>query len=89
MRDRMVIEFCSAASVPVAIAKAGGHAGNIPDTVDIHFASIRIAAHRWRDGRCNSAHVRGVDLIFSYLTGEISSLHLRFGSATGHFVFQM
>lgn len=54
MRDGMAIDTCRAASVPAAIAMAGGYARNVFDTVDIHFAIVGIAAQRWRDFRCRS-----------------------------------
>lgn len=44
LRDRMVLQFCRDAGVPVAIAMAGGYARRIEDTVDIHFATVRVAA---------------------------------------------
>lgn len=43
-RDRMVLDHCHKAGLPVAITMAGGYAPNIEDTVDIHFQTIRIAA---------------------------------------------
>lgn len=43
-RDRMVLELCHAGGIPVAVAMAGGYARRIEDTVDIHFATVRIAA---------------------------------------------
>lgn len=49
-RDRMVFELCGAASVPPAVTMAGGYAGNIGDSVDIHFATVATAAHCFRAG---------------------------------------
>jgi acetoin utilization deacetylase AcuC-like enzyme len=43
-RDRIVLELCREASVPVAIAMAGGYARNVEDIVRIHLQTIRIAA---------------------------------------------
>jgi acetoin utilization deacetylase AcuC-like enzyme len=43
-RDRMVLAICRDAGVPVAVTMAGGYARNIADTVDIHFATVRVAA---------------------------------------------
>lgn len=42
-RDRLVIERCRGARVPVAITMAGGYAPNVNDTVDIHFATVNLA----------------------------------------------
>jgi acetoin utilization deacetylase AcuC-like enzyme len=46
-RDALVLDALAAASVPVAIAMAGGYAENIDDTVDIHFATVRLALERF------------------------------------------
>jgi acetoin utilization deacetylase AcuC-like enzyme len=43
-RDRLVLSACRAAGVPVAVAMAGGYARDTEDTVDIHVATLRIAA---------------------------------------------
>ena len=43
-RDRLVLEQCRRRNVPVAIAMAGGYARDIDDTVDIHYATVRLAA---------------------------------------------
>lgn len=43
-RDRMVFDLCRSAGLPVAVAMAGGYGRRIEDTVDIHFATVRIAA---------------------------------------------
>lgn len=43
-RDRMVLEYCRGAGLPVAITMAGGYARNVADTVDIHFETVRLAA---------------------------------------------
>jgi acetoin utilization deacetylase AcuC-like enzyme len=43
-RDRMVFEYCRWAGLPVAVTMAGGYARDVADTVDIHFATVRLAA---------------------------------------------
>jgi acetoin utilization deacetylase AcuC-like enzyme len=43
-RDRLVLEGCQAAGLPVAIVMGGGYARNIDNTVDIHFNTIQFAA---------------------------------------------
>ncbi len=43
-RDRMVLQSCHEAGLPVAVTMAGGYAPNIADTVDIHFQTVLIAA---------------------------------------------
>src|SRR5690606_21223637 len=43
-RDRMVLESCRLAGVPVAISMASGYARDTEDTVDIHVRTLRIAA---------------------------------------------
>jgi acetoin utilization deacetylase AcuC-like enzyme len=42
-RDRMVLGACLEAGLPVAVVMSGGYASPIQDTVDIHFATVRIA----------------------------------------------
>lgn len=42
-RDRMILEACRSAGIPVAITMAGGYARNIADTVDIHASTLRLA----------------------------------------------
>lgn len=49
-RDRIVLDACQAAGVPVAITMAGGYAEPVQDTVAIHVQTVRIAA-----GRCGIA----------------------------------
>jgi acetoin utilization deacetylase AcuC-like enzyme len=44
-RDEMVLEYCRARDVPIAIAMAGGYARNIHDTVEIHANTV-ITARR-------------------------------------------
>lgn len=43
-RDRIVLEKCRCAGVPVAIVMSGGYADPIEHTVDIHFATVELAA---------------------------------------------
>ena len=39
-RDRLVIDACIAASIPLVVVLAGGYARRIDDTVDIHFGTF-------------------------------------------------
>jgi acetoin utilization deacetylase AcuC-like enzyme len=43
-RDRLVLQYCRKAGLPVAVTMAGGYAPNIEDTVDIHFQTVCSAA---------------------------------------------
>jgi acetoin utilization deacetylase AcuC-like enzyme len=43
-RDRLVLEACTTARLPVAVSMAGGYARDIEDTVDIHYATVETAA---------------------------------------------
>jgi len=43
LRDRMVLEGCRAAAVPVAVVLAGGYAFRESDTVEIHCNTVREA----------------------------------------------
>ncbi len=43
-RDRLVLEACQAASLPVAVTMAGGYARRVQDTVDIHLETVRTVA---------------------------------------------
>lgn len=43
-RDRMVLQNCRDAGIPVAITMAGGYGRVISDTVEIHANTIRLAA---------------------------------------------
>jgi acetoin utilization deacetylase AcuC-like enzyme len=47
-RDRMVLDACAAARVPVAVTMAGGYARDIADTIEIQFNTIETAAWRCR-----------------------------------------
>lgn len=44
-RDRLVLETCRSAGMPVAITMAGGYGRNVADTVAVHFNTLRLAAH--------------------------------------------
>jgi len=46
-RDTIVIEFCRNQEIPISLAMAGGYAPQVDDIVDIHFATIEIACHRF------------------------------------------
>ena len=43
-RERLVLELCCAAGLPVAIVMGGGYGKDVDDTVEIHLQTIRIAA---------------------------------------------
>lgn len=43
-RDRLVFELCREAGTPVATVMSGGYAERIEDIVDIHLATVRVAA---------------------------------------------
>src|SRR5690606_36892633 len=43
-RDRIVLDLCRQFGLPVAITMAGGYAPDVNDIVDIHLATLRIAA---------------------------------------------
>ena len=43
-RDRLVLDGCRAAGLPVAVVMAGGYAREVRDTVDIHFGTVCVAA---------------------------------------------
>jgi acetoin utilization deacetylase AcuC-like enzyme len=45
-RDRIIFDLCEAAGLPVAIVLGGGYAREITDSVDIHFATLRLALER-------------------------------------------
>jgi acetoin utilization deacetylase AcuC-like enzyme len=42
-RDRLVLNYCQVAGLPVAIVMGGGYASQIEDIVDIHFQTILLA----------------------------------------------
>ncbi|NJL03465.1 MAG: histone deacetylase [Chloroflexaceae bacterium] len=43
-RDQVVLDYCRAAQLPVAVSMAGGYARHVHDTVDIHFATVQQCA---------------------------------------------
>jgi acetoin utilization deacetylase AcuC-like enzyme len=43
-RDRQVVDACARAGLPLAISMAGGYAEDVEDIVDIHEATVRVAA---------------------------------------------
>jgi acetoin utilization deacetylase AcuC-like enzyme len=43
-RDRMVLEMCREAGLPVAVVLAGGYGRRVEDTVEIHLQTVRVAA---------------------------------------------
>lgn len=48
-RDRLVLELCGRAGIPVAVTMAGGYARHVEDTVQIHLETVRAAAEgAWR-----------------------------------------
>ncbi len=42
-RDRLVLEMCQQAGLPVAIVMSGGYAPNIAEIAEIHFQTVRLA----------------------------------------------
>ena len=46
-RDELVINYFRDLEIPIAISMAGGYAPNIADIVDIHFATVEVACHRF------------------------------------------
>ena len=50
-RDRQVLAACRRHGLPLAICMAGGYAADVGDIVDIHEATVRLAAAHWRQGR--------------------------------------
>jgi len=49
-RDRRVFEACRRHGLPLAVCMAGGYAPDVEDIVDIHEATVRLAAAHWRAG---------------------------------------
>jgi len=47
-RDSLVFQYCRDAGIAVAITMAGGYSRDVADTVDIHFATVRMAAELQR-----------------------------------------
>ncbi|GAB4574821.1 MAG: histone deacetylase [Anaerolineae bacterium] len=42
-RDRLVLEACREAGLPVAVVMAGGYARNVHDIAEIHFQTVKLA----------------------------------------------
>ena len=47
-RDELVLRWAGLDSLPIAIAMAGGYAKKVPDIVDIHAATVRLATEHYR-----------------------------------------
>lgn len=50
-RDRLVMDVCRQAGLPVAVVMSGGYGKDVNDTVDIHYQTVRVAvefASRYR-----------------------------------------
>lgn len=43
-RDRLVFDACRCGGLPVVLTMAGGYGRDVNDTVDIHFATVQLAA---------------------------------------------
>jgi len=59
-RDEHVLDALRDASIPIAIAMAGGYAEDIDDIVDIHFATVSLALGRacgMRDGTATHSKI--------------------------------
>ena len=50
-RDRQVLAACRRHGLPLAVCMAGGYAPDVGDIVDIHEATVRLAAAHWREVR--------------------------------------
>lgn len=50
-RDRLVLQACRAAGIPVAVTLGGGYNRNLDETVDAHCDTIRIAKEIWAGAR--------------------------------------
>jgi len=46
-RDRQVLDACRRHGLPLAVCMAGGYAPDVEDIVDIHEATVRLAAAHW------------------------------------------
>ena len=66
-RDRLVFELCRGADLPVATVMSGGYGRQIEDTVDIHLATVRIAAEK--AGERASGSVLASDAFFPFPDG--------------------
>jgi acetoin utilization deacetylase AcuC-like enzyme len=49
-RDRLVLQRCRAAGLPVAVTMSGGYAPHIEDTVDIHLQTVQTTVELHRSG---------------------------------------
>lgn len=58
-RDRMVLQRCAEAGLPVAISMAGGYAEAVEDIVDIHYATVLAAARHARARRSEPVGAAG------------------------------
>lgn len=56
-RDRLVLAACRDAGVPVAVTMAGGYARDTADTVEIHVATLAVAAELRAAARAGTASV--------------------------------
>jgi acetoin utilization deacetylase AcuC-like enzyme len=55
-RDRLVLQACRAAGIPVAVTMGGGYPRRIEDAVDIHFQTVETAVKMAQeDGRAEQA----------------------------------
>jgi acetoin utilization deacetylase AcuC-like enzyme len=43
-RDRLVLQACADAHVPVVVLLAGGYAHHLQDTIDIHYGTFAVAS---------------------------------------------
>lgn len=50
-RDRYVLDACARRGLPVAVTMAGGYAEDVEDIVDIHYATVQLAAQSARARR--------------------------------------
>jgi acetoin utilization deacetylase AcuC-like enzyme len=48
-RDRQVLAACRRHGLRLAVCMAGGYAPQVEDIVDIHEATVRLAAAHWRE----------------------------------------
>ncbi len=48
-RDRLILDMCRSAGLPVVVTMAGGYGRDVQDTVDIHFQTVQQAG-RWGSG---------------------------------------
>jgi acetoin utilization deacetylase AcuC-like enzyme len=50
-RDRLVLDACRKAGIPLAVVMSGGYASSMEDSVDIHFTTVELAARAAGDWR--------------------------------------